>query len=172
MKCANNYFSLHTADHFVERNATKWKPYKLSSFWPEIVQPLFQALQIFKIHKAWIKWELAGESLHESFLNSHCLVKRAVRVAWELMKPLAVYNSHWLSCNSHDQSNKPNHSLTLIKVLTSSTLMRVHESCWELVIKRESESCDSHEIVSFRQATSLGLWYSASKEKKLSRLFI
>ena len=27
------------------------------------------------------RWELAGESLHECFLNSHCWVKRAVRVA-------------------------------------------------------------------------------------------
>ena len=162
------------------------------------------------------QWELACESLHECFLNSHCSVKRAVRVAWELTrvfllfsifsfllvastllflrflmlvklltdfliiiimgndmdiacfwfilsvrkplrnishfvesgtakwKPLAIYNSHWLSCNSHDRSNEPNLSLTLIKIWTSSNLMRVDES-WR---SNESESCDSHPLSS------------------------
>ena len=133
------------------------------------------------------RWELAGESLHECFLNSHCSVKRAVRVARELtrvfllfsiylfllvasplfllrflmlVKLLTVWgitptvtcwwyvifsfflllllmgndlgiacfcNSLQLSCNSHGQSNKPNLSSTLIKIWTSSKLMRVHD---------------------------------------------
>ena len=42
-------------------------------------------------------------------------------------------NSLRLLCNSHDQSNEPNLSLTLIKIWTSSKLMRVHESAWELM---------------------------------------
>ena len=44
-----------------------------------------------------------------------------------------------LPCNSHDRSNEPNLSLTLIKIWTSSKLMRVHESWWELAVKRERE---------------------------------
>ena len=145
------------------------------------------------------RWELAGESLHECFLNSHCSVKRAVRVAWELTRVFLLFsislfllvaspllflrfltlvklltvrvitptvtcrwyviifsffllllmgndleiacfcNSLRLSCNSHDRSNEPNLSLTLIKIWTSSKLMRVHESWWELAVKRERE---------------------------------
>ena len=53
--------------------------------------------------KAWIavklgsnedesRWELAGESLHECFLNSHCSVKRAVRVAWELTRVFLLFS--------------------------------------------------------------------------------
>ena len=58
-------------------------------------------------------------------------------------------NSLRLSCNSHDRSNEPNLSLTLIKIWTSSKLMRVHES-WR---SNESESCDSHPLsFSFDQA--------------------
>ena len=134
------------------------------------------------------RWELAGESLHECFLNSHCSVKRAVRVAWELTRVFLLFsislfllvaspllflrfltlvklltvrvitptvicrwyviifpffllllmgndleiacfcNSLRLSCNSHDRSNEPNVSMTLIKIWTSSKLMRVDES--------------------------------------------
>ena len=40
-------------------------------------------------------------------------------------KPIAVYNSHRLLCNSHDRSNEPNLSLTLVNIWTSSKLMRV-----------------------------------------------
>ena len=53
-------------------------------------------------------------------------------------------NSLRLSCNSHDRSNEPNLSLTLIKIWTSSKLMRVDES-WR---SNESESCDSHPLSS------------------------
>ena len=49
-------------------------------------------------------------------------------------KPLAIYNSHWLSCNSRDWSNEPNLSLTLIKIWTSSKLMRVYESSSSLIL--------------------------------------
>ena len=158
------------------------------------------------------RWELAGESLHECFFNSHCSVKQAVRVAWELTRVFLLFsislfllvaspllflrfltlvklltvrvitptvtcrccvifsffllflmgndleitcfcNSLRLSCNSHDRSNDPNLSLTLIKIWTSSKLMRecmkVDESWWS----NESESCDSHPLsFSFDQA--------------------
>ena len=58
-------------------------------------------------------------------------------------------NSLRLSCNSHDRSNEPNLSLILIKIWTSSKLMRVDES-WR---SNESESCDSHPLSSsFDQA--------------------
>ena len=46
---------------------------------------------------------------------------------------LGICNSLRLSCNSHDRSNEPNLSLTLIKIWTSSKLMRVHESVRELM---------------------------------------
>ena len=55
------------------------------------------------------------------------------------------WNSLRLSCNSHDRSNL---SLTLIKIWTSSKLLRVHES-WQ---SNESESWDSS---SFDQALRL-----------------
>ena len=48
-------------------------------------------------------------------------------------------NSLRFSYNSDDRSNEPNPSLTLIKIWTSSKLMKVHESWWELVVKRERE---------------------------------
>ena len=32
------------------------------------------------------RWELAGENLHECFLNSRCSIKPAVRVEWELTR--------------------------------------------------------------------------------------
>ena len=38
------------------------------------------------------RWELAGESLHECFLNSHCSVKWAVRVAWELTRVFLLFS--------------------------------------------------------------------------------
>ena len=37
------------------------------------------------------RWELAGESLHECFLNFHCSVKRAVRVTWELTRVFFLF---------------------------------------------------------------------------------
>ena len=139
------------------------------------------------------RWKLAGESLHECFLNSHCSVKRALRVAWVLTRVFPLFsislfllvasrllflrfltlvkllivrvitptvtrrwyviifsffllplmgndleiacfcNSLRLSCNSHDRSNEPNLSSTLTNIWTSSKLMRVQESAWELI---------------------------------------
>ena len=71
------------------------------------------------------RWELAGKSLHESFLNSHCLVKRerelhkgflnshcsvkwAVRIAWELTRVFLLFPLVFLRF------------LTLVKLLTCS----------------------------------------------------
>ena len=85
------------------------------------------------------RWELAGESLHECFLNFHCSVKRAVRVTWELTR---VQLSIRLSGNSHHRSNVPHLSLTLIKIWTSSKLISAWELMRLLAVKRE-ESCDS-----------------------------
>ena len=143
-------------------------------------------------------WESMRVGRHECFLNSHCSVKRAVRVAWELTRVFLLFsislfllvastllflrfltlvklltvrvitptvtcrwyviifsfylllmgnnleiacfcNSLRFSYNSDDRSNEPNPSLTLIKIWTSSKLMKVHESWWELVVKRERE---------------------------------
>ena len=167
------------------------------------------------------RWELAGESLHECFLNSHCSVKRVyfrakpgigsnfkifgkqlwrgktVTCRWYVIyfllfvlliimgndldiacfwfsqsvrktlrnighfiepvtakcKPLAVYNSHWLSCNSHDQSNELNFSSKFEPAQSWWECMRGHMRVDESWRSNESESCDSHPLSSsFDQA--------------------
>ena len=75
-------------------------------------------------------------------------------------------NSLRLSCNSHDRSNEPNLSSTLIKIWTSSKLLRVHESWWELAVKRERELGLS---TSFDQA--LRLLRKSAQKARLRRKF-
>ena len=69
------------------------------------------------------------------FLRLWTLVKlltvRVITIIFSLFLPLLMGNDLEIACfcNSHDWSNEPNLSLTLIKIWTSSKLMRVHDLC-------------------------------------------
>ena len=77
-------------------------------------------------------WELAGESLHECFLDSHCSVKRAVKVAWELTRVFLLFSiSLFLLVAS------PLHFLrflTLVKLLTVRVITPTVTCQWYVII--------------------------------------
>ena len=77
-------------------------------------------------------------------------VRKTLRNIGHFVEPVAAKRKPFIILiDSHDLSNEPNLSLTLIKIWNSSKLMRVHESWWS----NESESCDSHPLSSsFDQA--------------------
>jgi hypothetical protein len=76
-----------------------------------------------ELHESW--WELRSESLHESFLNSHAPVKREQELheSWWSMTVFStlIWASSWLDITARVAK-------TLIKIWTSSKLMRINES--------------------------------------------
>ena len=78
------------------------------------------------------RWELAGESLHECFLNSHCSVKRAVRVAWELTRVFLLFSiSLFLLVASTLLRLR---FLTLVKLLTVRVITPIVTCRWYVII--------------------------------------
>ena len=78
------------------------------------------------------RWELAGESLHECFLNSHCSVKRAVRVAWELTRVFLLFSiSLFLLIASPLLFLR---FLTLVKLLTVRVITPTVTRRWYVII--------------------------------------
>ena len=78
------------------------------------------------------RWELASESLHECFLNSHCSVKRAVRVAWELTRVFLLFSiSLFLLVASPLLFLR---ILTLVKLLTVRVITPTVTCRWYVII--------------------------------------
>jgi 3'-phosphoadenosine 5'-phosphosulfate sulfotransferase len=97
-----------------------------------------------------VAWELRSESLHQSFLNSHVLVKREQELheSWEArvwmrvfstLLPRSSENKSFVRVDESWQDITARVAKSLVKFWTSSKLMRMHDSRWKLAVKREQE---------------------------------
>jgi hypothetical protein len=113
-------------------------------------------MRVFSTHvlrskRTRVTWELRSKNLHQSFLNSHGLVKREQELheSWEARVCMRAFSTLMARSNENKSCQLMRVALVLMLKLpkttfwTSSNLMRVHErvheSWWEFAVKRERD---------------------------------